>query len=67
MPRKVIVPPMDISAEELARRLIQRPKKKGPSALSVESWAISVDKIFSDSDVRLDAAHFDPECSNSLQ
>ena len=67
MPRKVIVPPMDISAEELARRLMQRPKKNDSPALLVESWAVSVDKIFSDADVRLDAAHFDPDCNNSLQ
>ena len=67
MPRKVIVPPMDVSAEELASRLMKRPKEKSPPILSVESWAVSVDKIFSDSDVRLDAAHFDPDCNNSLK
>ena len=69
MPGKVTVPPMDISAEELARRLIGRPysKKPGFRALSVESWAVSVDKIFSDAEVRLDASHFDPDCENSLQ
>ena len=29
MPRDPIIPPMDLKPEELARRLMQRPKKEG--------------------------------------
>ncbi len=42
-------------------------KKIEPDALEVESWSVSIDRIFKNSDLRLDATHFDPTATNAIE
>ena len=37
------------------------------TSILVESWAVPIDKVFSNADIRLDAAHFNPATANTVQ
>ena len=37
------------------------------TSISVKSWAVPIDEVFSNADIRLDAAHFNPATANTVQ
>ena len=48
-------------------RTIKAPAKPETPAVSVESWSVSVEEIFKNADVRLDATHFDPKTAGAIE
>ena len=46
---------------------VEAPTKPDTPSVSVESWSVSVEEIFKNADVRLDATHFDPKTAAAIE
>lgn len=42
-------------------------KPESPPPVSVESWSLSIEEIFNNTDLRLDATHFDPKTAGTIK
>lgn len=67
-PRGKIPPELDqIVGKVCSHDPSKAPAESDIAPLSVESWSIPIDDIFTNADMRLDATHFDPKTVGAIQ